>query len=210
MTQRAIAEPFSIPVRLADRTTTNHRRMAERDAAEPGRGSAAIEAAFRAHYTQLCDFVDGYVHSPDVSRDLIQDLFVHLWERADAGDPAPLTSAYLHTAAKNRALKYLRHRGVAARHAERVGRAPRPQGQRADARVRRSETAEAIREAVGDLPDRCREIFLMSREEGLTYAAIAEDLGLSVKTVETQMWRALKSLRERLAPYLVLVLLIGL
>jgi RNA polymerase sigma-70 factor (ECF subfamily) len=66
--------------------------------------------------------------------------------------------------------------------------------------------AEAIRRAIDALPDRCRQIFLLSREKYLSYAEIAEVLGISVKTVETQMWRALKSLRKSLAPYLGLVL----
>ena len=176
--------------------------MDERDSARPELGHASIEDAFRAYYTRLCDFVEGYVRSVEVARDLVQDLFVHLWERADAGDPVPLTSAYLHKAARNRALKYLRHRRVVARHVERESVGPVPQGQRADARVRRRETAEAIREAIDALPERCRQIFLMSREEDKTYAAIAEELGLSIKTVETQMWRALKALRERLGPFM--------
>jgi RNA polymerase sigma-70 factor (ECF subfamily) len=60
------------------------------------------------------------------------------------------------------------------------------------------EMAMAIRVAVASLPDRCREIFLLSREQNMTYAEIAKVLGLSIKTVETQMGRALKALRTRL------------
>ncbi len=131
---------------------------------------------------------------------------MHLWERCDAGDVPLLTTAYLYTAARNRALKHLRHRRVVARWAERVASAPLPTGPQADERLRTREMAEAIRRAIDALPDRCRQIFLLSREKYLSYAEIAEVLGISVKTVETQMWRALKSLRKSLAPYLGLVL----
>jgi len=180
--------------------------MTERDDAPTGCDAASIEALFRAHYSRLCDFVNCYVRSPETASDLIQDLFVHLWERCDAGDVPLLTTAYLYTAARNRALKHLRHRRVVARWAERVASAPLPTGPQADERLRTREMAEAIRRAIDALPDRCRQIFLLSREKYLSYAEIAEVLGISVKTVETQMWRALKSLRKSLAPYLGLVL----
>lgn len=180
--------------------------MTERDDAPTGCDAASIEALFRAHYSRLCDFVNCYVRSPETASDLVQDLFVHLWERCDAGDVPLLTTAYLYTAARNRALKHLRHRRVVARWAERVASAPLPTGPQADERLRTREMAEAIRRAIDALPDRCRQIFLLSREKYLSYAEIAEVLGISVETVETQMWRALKSLRKSLAPYLGLVL----
>ncbi|MFO7262438.1 MAG: RNA polymerase sigma-70 factor [bacterium] len=180
--------------------------MTDRDDAPTGCDAASIEALFRAHYSRLCDFVNCYVRSPETASDLVQDLFVHLWERCDAGDVPLLTTAYLYTAARNRALKHLRHRRVVARWAERVASAPLPTGPQADERLRTREMAEAIRRAIDALPDRCRQIFLLSREKYLSYAEIAEVLGISVKTVETQMWRALKSLRKSLAPYLGLVL----
>ncbi len=180
--------------------------MTDRDDAPTGCDAASIEALFRAHYSRLCDFVNCYVRSPETASDLVQDLFVHLWERCDAGDVPLLTTAYLYTAARNRALKHLRHRRVVARWAERVASAPLPTGPQADERLRTREMAEAIRRAIDALPDRCRQIFLLSREKYLSYAEIAEVLGISVETVETQMWRALKSLRKSLAPYLGLVL----
>ncbi len=59
-----------------------------------------------------------------------------------------------------------------------------------------------MRRAVADLPERCREVFRLSREQGLRYAEIATALGISVKTVEAQMGKALRLLRDRLAPWL--------
>lgn len=145
------------------------------------------------------------MRSREAAADLVQDLFLTLWERCEAGGLPALTPAYLYTAARNRALKHLRHRRVVARWAEQASLAPRPTGPGADADVRAREVAEAIRGAIDALPERCREIFLLSREHQMSYATIAEVLGISVKTVETQMWRALKALRESLAPYLSVV-----
>ena len=64
------------------------------------------------------------------------------------------------------------------------------------------ELAAALKEAMGALPERCREVFELSRVQGLRYAEIAAVLGISIKTVEGQMGRALRILRERLAPWL--------
>lgn len=177
----------------------------EEERTDPGRHPTSLEVAFRTHYTRLRDYVASYVRSDEVASDIIQDLFVNLWERYDAGDLPLLTPAYLYTAARNRALKYIRHRQVVARWEEQVRHEPAPTAPRADDALRTNELAAAIRRAIDRLPERCREIFLMSREQELSYAAIAETLGISVKTVEVQMWRALKSLRNSLAPYLGIV-----
>ena len=168
----------------------------------PDDRSEPFETLFRAHYAPLCDFVYGYVRSREAAQELIQDLFLRLWELRETSDTAPLTTAYLYTAARNRALRYLRHQRVVARWEERAAReAGVPEG-RVDEDLHCREVAEAVQGAIDELPERCRLIFTMSRHQELTYGEIAEVLGISVKTVETQMWRALKSLRAKLAPYL--------
>jgi RNA polymerase sigma-70 factor (ECF subfamily) len=73
-----------------------------------------------------------------------------------------------------------------------------PQSAAADERLLREEAERLIQAAVDRLPDRCRLIFILSREQKLTYAQIAEVAGVSIKTVETQMGRALRSLRNAL------------
>ena len=70
--------------------------------------TAAFEVLFRERYSSLCRFVYGYVHSREVAQDIVQDLFLRLWERARI-PIASLTAAYLYTAVRNRALSYLRH-----------------------------------------------------------------------------------------------------
>jgi RNA polymerase sigma-70 factor (ECF subfamily) len=162
---------------------------------------AEFEALFRAHYGPLCDFVHGYVRSREVARELVQDLFLRLWQRAET--PATgLAAAYLYTAARNRTLRHLRRQRVADRWLERA--APEsytPAAITAEA-VHEHELCEALERAVTELPERCRLVFTMSRHQHLSNADIARALGISVNTVEQQMWRALKALRAKLAPYL--------
>lgn len=165
------------------------------------RDVAAFEALFRTHYAPLCDFVNGYVRSREVARDLVQDLFLRLWERA--GTPASaLAAAYLYTAARNRALRHLRRQRVAERYARLVlRRAERTEAGPAEV-VDEHELTRALERAVSELPERCRLVFTLSRHRHLSNAEIAAALGISVNTVEHQMWLALKALRAKLAAHL--------
>src|SRR5690606_25557528 len=110
------------------------------------------------------------------------------------------TPLLLYIATRNRALNYLKGRRVRERHAERTA-ALEPSITRATAaeEVVQKEIQEAVDDAIASLPPSARQIFRLSREEGLTDREITERLEISVKTVETQMSRSLKKLREWLA-----------
>jgi len=156
----------------------------------------------RAHYPKLCRFIRRQVGSEAVAEDLAQDLLLRIWERResfDFEDPLP----YLYRAARNRALSHLRRERVFYRW--RRATAAADNEERSSSPVADSGTEQlgrAIADSIDALPDRCRLIFLMSREQGLTYRQIGSVLGLSIKTVETQMGRALRALRITLAPHL--------
>jgi len=169
---------------------------------------ASFEAAFRAYSASLCEFVYTYVRSREIAREVVQDLFLRVWELQETVAPPPLTKTYLFTAARNRALRYVRHRRVEARWEERAAREAERTARSADEELRCDELADAAARAVADLPERCRLVFTLSRQQHLSYAEIAQALDVSVSTVETQMWRALKILRAKLAPYLLLAIAI--
>jgi RNA polymerase sigma-70 factor (ECF subfamily) len=181
-----------------------------REAREPATsGLDALETLFRSRYATLCEYVYHLVGSREVAEDLVQDLFVRLWElKADAA-PGTLADAYLYKAARNRALRYLKHRRIEQRWAEGSvtdGEAALRASCMTDQSAETQQLADAIEAAIARLPDRCRLIFLMSREQQLTYGEIARALEVSLSTVETQMSRALKRLRSDLAPFLALLL----
>jgi len=168
-----------------------------------GELARAFDAMVRAHYGRLCGFVFRYVGSADAAEDIVQDMLVKVWRRRQQIDFAhPL--AYLYQAARNEAISYRRRHGVRERAVAAVtAQEPRTAPDSAKL-LERADLAEAVAAAVGALPERCRLVFTMQREQGLTYAEIAGVLGISVKTVETQMSRAFRALRSRLAEYLVL------
>lgn len=164
-------------------------------AGDPG----AFEALFHAYHAPLCAFAYRYVGARDLAEDIVQEIFLFVWERRETWDVRTSVKSYLFTAVRNAALSYLRHeRVVRRREAETVelfdGRSAG-----ADAEADAAETLAAVQQAVGRLPERCRLAFTLHREQGLTYSEIAEVLGISPRTVEVQMGRALKSLRKSLA-----------
>jgi len=167
----------------------------------------AFELLVRTWARPLVAFAGALLRSPADGEDIVQDLFVWLWDhRFDWQVQGPL-GAYLFRSVRNRAVSRLRHADVEERFHQRLaGHAPEipPAGSPAPAEqaVAAAELSTAIDAAIGELSDRCREVFLLNRQQGLTYGQIAETLQISVKTVEIHMARALTALRRALAPWL--------
>jgi RNA polymerase sigma-70 factor (ECF subfamily) len=163
------------------------------------------DTAFETYYVELCEYVLRLVGSAETAQDLVQDLFLRLWNTRGPQDAQRLTRPYLFIAARNSGLKYLRHRRVAEAWIERVSREEIPAADSPSDLCLRRELEEAAERAIAELPPRCREIFLMRRRDQLSYQEIAERAGVSLGTVKCHMWRAVVLLREKLAPYLAVV-----
>jgi RNA polymerase sigma-70 factor (ECF subfamily) len=139
---------------------------------------------------------------------MVQQVFFKLWERNATIAVKGSLAAYLYRAVHNESLNHIKHIKVREKHQMHVvhsSREPFEAGHRG-AQVREMESR--IRQALTELPEQCRTIFQMSRFEELRYREIAERLQISVKTVEHQMGKALRIMREKLADFLVLVLFI--
>jgi RNA polymerase sigma-70 factor (ECF subfamily) len=161
----------------------------------------AFEAIFRAHYAHLVVIARGMLHDRAAAEDAAQDVMLELWRRRGDLSVHESLRAYLLRATRNRALNQIRHANVQRR------AAPHLTGDDAADAIGTSELLadelrDAIRLAIAELPRGCREVFEMSRSGGLRYAEIASALGISVKTVESQMGKALRHLRDRLDPWL--------
>lgn len=162
----------------------------------------ALEVVFRAHYAGMASFVQRYVRSADLAEELVQDVFLKLWSKREHLADIETFRTYLFRAARNTALNHLRRVKLERRWQEEHGQEEEaPASYAADEEASEQEVAAAVQVAISRLPPRCREIFLLSRDGGLTYAEIARALEISVKTVETQMGRALKSLRVSLRQF---------
>ena len=159
---------------------------------------AAFERLFRTWYPRLADWAFRLLESRDAAEDAVQEVFVAIWQGRERLPEAQSIAAYLHRAVRNRALNQLRQQKTAGRWIAAQDSEPMISAEVESGLVDR-ELDAAYRAALAELAPRGREVFVLSRERGLTYAQIAETLGISVKTVETLMGRAIAALRARLA-----------
>lgn len=136
-----------------------------------------------------------------IAEELGQEVLLELWKRRESLALEVSLRAYLFQAIRNRALNHLRREKL-EKLAQPFVELDVPASRSPQAELMQSEIDAAVREAMSTLPDRCRQVFELSRVRGLRYAEIAETMNISVKTVEVQMGKALRVLRERLAPWI--------
>ena len=162
----------------------------------------AFETLFKLHYAPLCRFAMRFVNDKDVAEEIVQEFFYNYWKnRADTIIRSSIKS-YLYKSIKNNALKYLDQLAVRKKYAETILATVSDQYQSTIAEeMDARELKRIIDTALEDLPERTRQIFRMNRIEGLKYQEIADRLSISVKTVEANMSRSLRVLRDKLKQY---------
>ncbi len=160
---------------------------------------------FRSHFTGLCFFAQKYVKDIDTAKEIVQDAFLSLWEKRDTIDMDRQVKSYLTMIIHNKCTNYLRdNRKFDTNILQIENLLDVPEYESTDSLVT-GELKVSIESAINELPEKCREIFVMNRYENLKYQEIADKLQISVKTVETQMSKALQHMRLRLAAYLTVL-----
>lgn len=162
---------------------------------------SAYARLFRTWYAPLVRFVEALLRERDEAEEVAQEVMLELWRHRATLDPERPVQSWLFRAARNRALNVLRHRRVREAAAPTIT-ALAGEAEAADDGTTTAELEAAVHEAFADLPPRCREVFDLSRTHGLRHAEIAERLGISIKAVEAHVGRALRTMRERLRPWL--------
>jgi len=167
----------------------------------------AFEKLFKKYYMPLTRFAWRYVNCKAVAEELTQELFTDLWEERESWDIDGSVQAYLYSSIRNRSLNHIKHQKVKQKYDPLwMEEKENPTIRFVDER-REQEISEAIIHAIENLPPRSKMTYKLHRYDGLTYQEIADVMEVSVKTVESQMTRTLKILRDRLS-YL-LFLLVG-
>lgn len=161
----------------------------------------AFEEIFRAWYPTLVRIAGALLKDREQAEEIVQDVLLELWRRREQLSGEGSAHAYLIRSTRNRALNAIRHAKIEKREAPYLA-SPDSSPASAFADLEGEEIGVALNRAIDGLPDRCREVFRMSRMQGLKYSEIATALGVSVKTVEAHMGRALRLLREQMAPWL--------
>jgi RNA polymerase sigma-70 factor, ECF subfamily len=169
----------------------------------------ALKVIFDRHYSNLYQYLLLIFKNQLLVENIAQDIFVYLWENRKSLEIRSSLASYLFAAGRYKAINKLRD---AKRH-EIIGqKISESQDEMEKSPVTLLETKELeqiVEEAIGSLPERCQQIFRLSREEDLSYKEIASLLNISVNTVENQMSIALKKLRERLRPYYIQIFFFG-
>lgn len=169
----------------------------------------SFELLFRKYYLHLCAYADKYLANHQESEEIVQQLFLYVWENKERFRFDETIRPYLFKSVKNQCLNLIGHRKVTDSYyaviSEVYKNDPEDAGPYDPVVV--SELQGRIRHTITQLPDQCRKIFMMSRDDGLKYNQIALALGISVKTVETQMSRALTKLKLELKDYLITIIL---
>lgn len=178
------------------------------------KNTSDFEDIYVSHYSRMKRFAQEYVIREEDAENIVQDVFVELWEHRHLLSSHTNLFAYLFTSVKNRCLDFLRHKMVVEKTVEKI------KDENAQALQMKLYSLEAFNEkifsepdietivqnAINTLPEKCREIFILNKIEGKKQKTIAEELNISINTVESQMAIAYKKLKETLKDYAPLLM----
>jgi RNA polymerase sigma-70 factor, ECF subfamily len=172
---------------------------------------AAFEFIFRKHFTGLCLFAEHFLTDTHAAEEIVEEYFCQLWEDCTSMNINTSLRGYLYKSVYHRCLKYIRHQKVEQKYLaeqyqfadnEILGTAS---GDYPTVNLITKELEDKITSIIDSLPQQCKKVFCMNRFDNLTYAEIANQMGISQNTVKTQMSRALQKLRIELKDYLAVM-----
>lgn len=160
----------------------------------------AFEILFHKYYGHLCLFATKIINDDVAAEEIVQDFFVKLWEKREQLFIETSIKNYFFRSVKNLCINFIQHNKTKLRYAQIVISEVENQFTD-DNNYPEIDLSVKIEESINSLPEKRREIFRLSRQEGLKYHEIAQKLNISIKTVETHMSLAIKTLREKLKNY---------
>lgn len=166
----------------------------------------SFELLFKKLYAPLVRYALMHVRDEDEAEDVVQQLFVKLWQQR-ASHQAQQIKSYLYRSVYHECVNRARHNQVKGHYMEQNLKQLNEAATRADEASEEKELSKRISTALESLPEQCGKAFKLSRFHHLSYAEIAQVMGISVKTVENHMGKALSLLRIKLADYLVTIII---
>jgi RNA polymerase sigma-70 factor, ECF subfamily len=170
------------------------------------RNIAELKKLFDQYYTGVLIYSTTLIKNKDDAEDIVQQAFISLWRQMDTVNFSVSARAYLYKTVYHGSLNFLKHKEVTRRYEKDIFKDSIDLAHHDPGEAK--ELHKSLLSAIGNLPQQCAKIFTMSRFDGLKYREIAQALGISEKTVEYQMGKAIKLLKQALQEYLPLVLLI--
>ncbi|MBK8884234.1 MAG: RNA polymerase sigma-70 factor [Bacteroidales bacterium] len=168
----------------------------------------AFELFFRKYNVRLCAFANKFLANSEEAQEVVQDMFVKLWDNREEIDPENSMKSYVFKIVQNLSINRLRRKKVESRYNEiyKMVYIDNHEFSAHESLLARELEAQIVN-SIKKLPPECRKIFDLSRSEGLKYREIADTLHISIKTVEAQMSKALRSLRTELTDYITLIMI---
>jgi len=167
---------------------------------------SAFEMVFRTYYRPLCQYAYSFLNDKDEAEEVVQAAFINVWDKRDQVEIQTSLKAYLYRIVRNSCLNVIKHEKVKKQHVANEMATGEASHESVSQSVISLELEAKIADAMKALPEQCRLVFQLSRFEELKYSEIADQLNISVKTVENQIGKALKIMREQLKDYLPLFL----
>lgn len=158
----------------------------------------SYEIIFKRYYKDLYRFAFSYVKEGTIAEEMAQEVFLYIWEKREQIEIHTTLKTYLYSAVKNKCLNYIKLELPKQQSMADISEVFLSVSEKRQDEGENEQIKRYIQKAIDALPKKCRRIFLLSRNAGMTYEEIAEELEISKKTVENQMGIALKKLRESL------------
>jgi RNA polymerase sigma-70 factor (ECF subfamily) len=165
----------------------------------------SFELIFNKYKAKLYFFTLGYLHSAAETEEIIQNVFVSLWENRNTLEVNLSLKNYLYKAVTNSIYNYFKHNAVRQKYIDHITLQETLEEDETHQNIYLNDLKEAIDALVEDLPVRQQMIFKLSRHEGLSHKEIADRLGLSVRSVENQIYRALRYIKENLNEHYLII-----
>lgn len=164
---------------------------------------AEFEQIFRKNYKSLCSFAYQFLKDKEDAKEVVQSVFVDLWQNRNNIKIKTSIESYLLFCVKNRCLNIIKHIKIREKYKEENFLSLTKSNYSVTKNYEKNELLELLWLAVMELPEKRRQIFILSKYENLTNEQIAEKLGISIKTVENQMTAAIKFLKFKLTKFLI-------
>lgn len=161
----------------------------------------AFELLFRRYYSPLCWYAASIVGNGEVAEEIVEELFYTIWKEKEKLNIFHSVKSYLYTAAWNGCLQHQRQRQKDEELQRKMSQRIPTYTSSPEDEAEFEDLQRTVDRCLARMSERCRNIFLMHRDEGLKYAEIAQRLGISVKTVEANMSKALALLRKEIETY---------
>lgn len=176
---------------------------------------ATFQQLYAQYYTALCVYARRFTRSKEIAEEVVQEVFLKLWEHQGRLSISGSLKSYLYTAVRNQCLDHLKHLQVVHKFDEYYSHLLKEaedlyifSQESGDAIMIANELEKSVSEAIDSLPEQCKKIFKLSRFDGLKNKDIADKLGVTINTVQRQMSIALEKLRVTLKKYFTLFLLL--